>query len=725
MPARALLAVAVLAATAPFASPNMKTQQPAARQREERTCFQSYDAYGPDIDIRSDVAIVYGIDSSLPDRIETWRRRGYIIHVMTGVSWGSYQDYLYGRFDGKEHLDEAQTRRDGSKISHGGDVYYMVPSLSFGEYLKVGVKRAIDAGAEAIHLEEPEFWVAGGYSEAFKREWQDYYGEPWQAPHSSPEARYRSGKLKYYLYYRALNQVFEFVREYSAKIGRPVRTYVPTHSMLNYAHWGIVSPEWSLVNLKGCDGYIGQVWTGTARTPNRYNGVLKERTFETAFLEYGVLHNLVRATGRRVWYLADPIEDNPNHTWSDYRRNYECTVAASLLFPDVWRFEVMPWPGRIFRGRYPKEDRTGRETIPGSYATEVMAVVSTLNDMRQRRVEWDSGPRDIGVLVSDTMMFERGEPADVNNGLEGFYGLALPLLKHGIPVTPVQLENAPLEGYLKPYKLLVLSYEFMKPPKSQLHDALSEWVKSGGVLLYVGDDSDPYHRIREWWNTNGNSYETPAQHLFRLLGIPADAKEGTFRCGRGRLIIVRRNPREYAASGGAEQWRQVVRQAYSLLPGGAKRWREQNYILLRRGPYAVAAVMDESVSSQPLELKGAWVDLFDPNLQVLHSKTIAPGERAFLLDLSRVPKEQVRVLASASRIRSERRSAGLYRFASVGPDRTECVTLVRVPSAPRSVTAVDGEGQEVKLLTEFLPTHSAVRLRYSNSPAGVTVSIRW
>ena len=66
----------------------------------------------------------------------------------------------------------------------------------------------------------------------------------------------------------------------------------------------------------------------------------KERTFETAFLEYGAMQNLVRASGRRVWYLNDPIEDNPNHDWNDYRTNWESTLdrvaaaARSLALRD-------------------------------------------------------------------------------------------------------------------------------------------------------------------------------------------------------------------------------------------------------------------------------------------------------------------------------------------------------------------------------------------------------
>src|ERR1039458_8380087 len=124
----------------------------------ERTCFQTGQPWSEKADLRSDVAICYGIDPKLPERIQAWREHGYRIHVMTGSSWGQYQDYLYGRFDGINHEDEAQTDRNGNKIGHGGDVYYMCPGTNYGKFLCVGVQRALDAGAEAIHLEEPEFW---------------------------------------------------------------------------------------------------------------------------------------------------------------------------------------------------------------------------------------------------------------------------------------------------------------------------------------------------------------------------------------------------------------------------------------------------------------------------------------------------------------------------------------------------------------------------------------
>jgi len=290
-------------------------------------------------------------------------------------------------------------------------------------------------------------------------------------PDSSPDAQYKASQLKYYLYRRALTQIFDFVKAYNKEHGTHVRCYVPTHSLINYAHWRIVSPESSLLKV-GADGYIAQVWTGTARTPNVYEGREKERTFETAFLEYGAMMNIVRASGGTVWFLNDPIEDNPNHDWGDYRRNWENTLTASLLQPEVWRYEIMPWPDRIFNGRYPAEPVAGvrsaaqrgrgenRVPIPQSYATELQSVIRALGEMKQPpdKVKWlQAGTQGVGVLVSDTMMFQRAAPAPSDENLGSFYGLAMPLLKLGIPVEPVQIEAAGKPGFLKRYKLLMLT----------------------------------------------------------------------------------------------------------------------------------------------------------------------------------------------------------------------------------------------------------------------------
>ena len=105
-----------------------------------------------------------------------------------------------------------------------------------------------------------------------------------------------SGKLKYHLYYRALDEAFTYAKEYGRSKGLDVKCYVPTHSLLNYSQWKIVSPEASLASLPCVDGYIAQVWTGTSREPDYFDGICKERVFETAFLEYGCMASMTAPT---------------------------------------------------------------------------------------------------------------------------------------------------------------------------------------------------------------------------------------------------------------------------------------------------------------------------------------------------------------------------------------------------------------------------------------------
>ena len=661
---------------------------PDPQQVLERTCFQTGGAWSEAGNLRSDVAIVYGIDPGLPQRIQTWRDRGYRIHVMTGVSWGNYQDYLYGRFDGVNHEDEAQTERSGKKISHGGDVYYMSPGTNFGKFLCVGVQRALDAGAEAIHLEEPEFWVRGGYSEGFKREWRTHFGEDWQPPHTSVDAQWRASKLKYFLYRRALQQVFDHVQDHNRRTGRKVRCYVPTHSLLNYAHWRIVSPESSLARLDGCDGYIAQVWTGTSRTPNLFRGQLRERTFETAFLEYGAMQNLVRATGRTVWYLNDPIEDNPDHDWNDYQRNWESTLVASLLQPEVWQYEVAPWPERVFNGRYPSSAKPeDRQPIPQPYATELQTVMTALNDMKQKRIAWDCGTTGIGVLVSDTLMFQRGDPNPGDPHLSEVYGLALPLLKRGMPIAPVQLENVILPRYLADFRVLLLTYHGMKPLSPEVHTAIADWVKRGGALVVCDDDTDPYHAVREWWNMKGCRYATPREHLFEQLGFGGarnSARSSTWRHGKGEVFWLKENPVSLARSpNGDERVIQLVKQAAQH---AKLSWRETNYLLLRRGPYFIAAGLDESIPGESKLLQGRFVNLFDPELRVQNTVELKPGARYFLRDLDAMHGRKPRIVASACKALLLKQDSKSVSFTVEGVGRTAAVMLLGTTKPPRAIT---------------------------------------
>jgi hypothetical protein len=192
-------------------------------------------------------------------------------------------------WDGKSHLDEGQVQLNGDTIWHGHLVPYIVPTNNYLKYLKENhIKRVIDAGIDAIYLEEPEFWARAGYSDAFKKEWKNFYHFDWRPQDASPENTYLSNKLKYHLYYKALEDVFTYAKEYGKSKGMNVRCYVPTHSLINYSQWMIVSPEASLSSMKCVDGYIAK-YGRNLREPIIITAP-KERVFETAFwnIVYGI-----------------------------------------------------------------------------------------------------------------------------------------------------------------------------------------------------------------------------------------------------------------------------------------------------------------------------------------------------------------------------------------------------------------------------------------------------
>ena len=423
----------------------------AVQNNREKTVFQTSSEWIPEIDIRSDAAIVYGVNGnpsdgkqkiSFEERVKSWRDHGYKTHFMTGIAWGSYQDYFLGEWDGKNHLGEGQVEKDGDTIWHGHNVPYIVPTTDFIEYIKKTViEKVIDTGISDIYLEEPEFWSRSGYSSAFKKEWQKHYGFLWRPQHESPENTYLSNKLKYELYYNAIKEVSTYAKTYGKTKGLDVKVYIPTHSLVNYSSWQIVSPEASLASLPSIDGYIAQVWTGTSREPTYFNGILRERTFENAFLEYGSMVSMTAPTNRKLFFLTDPIEDR-RKTWEDYKKNYEATFTAQLLYPGVSNYEVMPWPERIYTKPYQVANSDERILIPKSYSTQMQIMINALNDMpiSNNKV---SGVNEIGVLMGNSLMFQRFPTHDgfEDPQFSNFYGQTLPLVKRGIPVQTVHMEN--------------------------------------------------------------------------------------------------------------------------------------------------------------------------------------------------------------------------------------------------------------------------------------------
>jgi hypothetical protein len=285
------------------------------------------------------------------------------------------------------------------------------------------------------------------------------------------------------------------------------------------------------------------------------------------------------------------------------------------------------------------------------------------------------------------MMFQREKPTPSDPNMAQFYGLTLPLLKRGMPITPVQLENVTLPKFLDEQRVLLLTYQGQKPLTAQVHSALASWVRAGGVLVMVDDDKDPYNRVHEWWNDDGKKQRFPRQHLFEQLGLN-DAQFSSnspvlVNVGKGAVMWIRQSPVPFALSSEAEA------KLISCVKQAARKvgldWKEANYLALRRGPYIIGAGLEESISGPPKTLQGRFVNLFDSELGVQRTIMLEPGRRVFLLDLDSLKSPGPQLLASACKALLTRREGTVLSWTVEGVGDTPAILLISSTKPPRSV----------------------------------------
>jgi hypothetical protein len=475
---------------------------------------------------------------------------------------------------------------------------------------------------------------------------------------------------------------------------------VAAHSPVSYFQWGIVYPHFRVMQLPECEEMIGQVWTGTARSGCRYEGITAERTFENGFLEYSSLYNLMRGTGKRLWFLMDPLEDNGERTMEDYQSNYIKTLVGSLIFRGVDEFEVMPWPTRIF----------GR--VPGEFATMIMSVVTMLGDIHnQKEFELDAGTEGIATFVADSMGWQRSDPGRSN--YDCFYGLTLPLIMKGIPVQVAQLERTPQDKYLDQYKVLLLSYDIMKPTDKRHNEAIAKWVRNGGALVLFGGE-DAYNALAEWWRSEG--FDSPHNHLLSLLKCPSE--DGIHQVGRGTVIVDSRPGSYFAESKeSADELRAIV--SHACEKAGVA-YSERHYMMVRRGRYVAARSFDK-----PVTIRGQYLNVLDPELEFVTNPKVAVGDLAVYADVrAMLADKKPRMMLSSSRLEAKSESADLTSVLLSGPLNTRGVVRFSTDGrSPKSVEALGIDGKPVAF--EQKVQQGTLLVSHDGLPDGVVVRVEW
>ncbi len=205
-----------------------------------------------------------------------------------------------------------------------------------------------------------------------------------------------------------------------------------------------------------------------------------------------------------------------------------------------------------------------------------------------------------------------------------------------------------------------------------------------GTSADLADSSKSVVRgsIKDWWNSQGNHFATPREHLFQILGIAANAT-GLHPVGKGFVLYLPQSPSAltYSKSGDGQvmQMLQAAARAVHLS------LKETNSLVLRRGPYVIAAGLEgESPAgvTSPVTVTGALINLFDANLEESSTVAVTPGTRAFLLDVNYFKSASPRILSASAKITDEHSTANALTFRSEGIDQTQAVVRILSNKGP-------------------------------------------
>lgn len=698
------------------------------------TCFATERVYNEYLDIGADVASVYpygferqdlpnipGGDANLPNLINSWAEKGYQVDLELSAVHDFMKKYVME--DEENRMKEVQINKNGEVVTFAPTICEMVPNQNWEDYLFEHIDKALALGAKDVGMEESGFFPGTGYSEAFKEAWQEYYNEPWQDPESSPLARFQSEMLKQYLF---RNQYDQLAQRVSAKYPESRFLYV-NHSMFANTAYGNTVDVYGCAALPSIFGIEAQVWSDTTRVPILHRGESVEMPFEYGWLQYSEFATYQRQFPEKpVRAIADPKGDALNLGWDVYEKNYTQNLATQLMFPEFTRFQTVVWPERVFQQKYGDEATVEYKLI----VQNMFTILDQIHD--KKTVTVGSGSTGIAMAFSANSNMHH----DLSKGEtpQGAITLGVSLVEKGIPVQVYALESFKDKEALKEIKTLVLSYDFMKPEDVQYNQAIADWVKDGGSLLYIGAKNEYTSIPGAWWDKEG--YASAEEQLFNLLGVTvegygeteaaAELNDGAVKVdqavGNGHVLVVEYPTENICLTGeDTDAYLQMVQKAHEAT---GRRFITTEYIYTIRGDIEIYKAL-----SNPLSIQGNFVDLLAQNQDLITEKRLQPGEVA-ILKRYKTPEDDTPKLIHSTGFTVDGSLSEVAEstvLTTKGPKGSETVSVFYSKTLePQTITVKDAEGNEY---TDFVwvweDRKRMLRLKTVNSTPGLTITVEW
>lgn len=717
------------------------------------TLTQCNAGYSPKYDVETDCMLcyVYGIDNG--GALESWAKNKHTynddttIGLMVAINRDS-GEYIES-YAGDRGLADVQTLADGSYRKHSQmgnrPIYYMVPTPQYVEYKWKAVKHFLDTGlVNMIAFEEPEFWNSAGYSKGFKEVYEATYNTHWEPPETSADVKYKTQKLKAQMFVDAIDVLSRRIKEYMPS----VQVLVATHCVDDYCAHGISTNLHTFGNLPCVDGFIGQTWSDGVCRDLPCEGELRSFSEGTALFQYRSYRPFLKSH-HSLYFLQDPSSDNP-HVNNEWRiENWRKTVVASMLQDHSVLSQFTIWPQRAFMAANPE------------YRTTQLNVYKLYQEMDKLKGNIYSGTTGIALGLSDTASWciedERIYPTQ---NLKTIFGFSLPLLSRGMPIDTVCLDTLDSVDILKDVKLLLLSYDGMKPLGQKTNEVIADYVKQGGRVLYFGG-YDRFNDMKDIWWSEQNT--TPLEHLLSLTGKCITAQVGvssdeviykdeklsctlgeedkkstvTFKGEIAPLATVNGETAVFSIKVGNGEM--VVSGLPSAFVSSTKESTDFYLDLCKKllpeySPCQImAAVRDRYISCCALEEavyldeKSTLLDLFSHKLTCLKGGVIAPHTTGVYYDVTDLVKgDRPRFLFTGGvEVKETVENDDGIIFTITQPEDSVSVSRVYCGGKNLTVNAVNSEGDEVKVETEYDQNTDTLALYYYceniNSPVTFTI----
>ncbi|MFI4912358.1 MAG: hypothetical protein ACIAQZ_11890 [Sedimentisphaeraceae bacterium JB056] len=649
-----------------------------AKFTDSKTFFQTNKEYDRQLDFSTDAVVLHPHNILPHNNIrmhDSWKGKADVIGRMFFSDSDDLNEYWKGLWDGESHTDETEVDSEGNTVMCSGIRPYMLPTEGWIKYLiDKKVRPSLDNGVNAVLPEEPLAHTFSGYEDAFKLIYEKYYNTKWQGENSSAIAYYKTAYLKSVLYNNLETTLAEFTKQYASENNKNIDFVVPVHSIFSNKATNIVAPLGLSLKNDDFDGYIGQVWTGPINWALKNYNSDEKSFFTSAIVLYDYFAQLVIGTDKKMWLLVDPVEDDPNHDWEDFKSWYQQCTVAMLMMTDIDSYEIMPWPERVFLNNTftPGIEDNAQELVPAGYLKQILSVTQVLQDVRLGG-DWLScnSQGQIGIAVADSTMWQKNEEVI----LDGLYGLRLPLLHKGILASNFIMERLADVEYTKRFSVIVVSYKDFKPYEQWMNELLIEWVSNGGVLVVIGHESDELDREESfWWKDKG--LDSPTDALLDGFGFELDA--GSWGYGEGEVVYYKETPSDYV---------DVVSKAASLTNNVTE---QSGYFAVRRGDFVIAYSQTEQYL-----LDGLFVNVFEENLSLQNGINLEPGQYGIFKDVSSKLNDVPCVLHTTYRLMKEKYFDDVLHFCLKAPKVTE--TAAKISLGGRTVKNISAESDGKKL----------------------------